>query len=50
VLPVATTALDISATSIRAMVAKGHSPRYLLPEAVIDYIDRHQLYRTLNER
>jgi nicotinate-nucleotide adenylyltransferase len=49
VLPATSTALDISATAIRALVAQRRSPRYLLPEAVIDYIDQHQLYRTLNE-
>jgi len=47
--PIATTALDISATAIRSLFAQRRSPRYLLPHAVIDYIDHHQLYRTLNE-
>ncbi|MCW5619028.1 MAG: nicotinate-nucleotide adenylyltransferase [Nitrosomonas sp.] len=39
-----TTLLDISATYIRAMVAAGKSIRYLLPDAVSDYIKTHQLY------
>lgn len=39
------TALDISATRIRALLAVGRSPRYLLPEPVLDYIERHHLYR-----
>jgi len=39
------TQLDISATRIRHFLAQGKSPRYLLPEAVIDYIDQHHLYR-----
>lgn len=39
-----TTLLDISATQIRAMVAAKKSIRYLLPDAVSDYIKTHQLY------
>jgi nicotinate-nucleotide adenylyltransferase len=38
------TALDISATAIRAMLREGRSARYLLPEAVLDYIQTHRLY------
>jgi len=38
------TALDISATAIRKYLATQRSPRYLLPNAVFDYIDRHHLY------
>jgi nicotinate-nucleotide adenylyltransferase len=38
------TALDISATRIRADLAAGKSPRYLLPDAVLDYIRRNRLY------
>lgn len=41
----AMTQLAISATQIRRLLSNGQSPRYLLPDAVIDYIDRHQLYR-----
>jgi len=33
------TALDISATHIRAMLARGSSPRYLAPDTVLEYID-----------
>ena len=40
------TALDISASAIRADIAAGHSPRYLLPDAVLDYIGSHRLYST----
>ncbi len=36
--------LAISSTEIRALCASGRSPRYLLPEPVLDYIERHQLY------
>lgn len=38
------TPLAISATAIRALRAGGHSARYLLPPAVLDYIDRNGLY------
>ncbi|MBI2295628.1 MAG: nicotinate-nucleotide adenylyltransferase [Betaproteobacteria bacterium] len=38
------TALDISATAIRDMLRAGKSVRYLLPEAVLDYIRSHRLY------
>ncbi|MGH7674706.1 MAG: nicotinate-nucleotide adenylyltransferase [Gemmatimonadales bacterium] len=37
--------IAISATDIRARVAQGRSIRYLVPEAVRNYIARHQLYR-----
>ena len=39
------TALDISATRIRNDLQQGKNPRYLLPEAVIDYIETEKLYR-----
>jgi nicotinate-nucleotide adenylyltransferase len=38
------TALDISATAVRDMLRAGTSPRYLLPDAVLDYIQIHRLY------
>lgn len=38
------TALDISATAIRQDLSHRRSARYLLPDAVTDYIHRHQLY------
>lgn len=44
----AMTQLAISATQIRALLANRRSPRYLLPEPVIDYIDLHHLYRSKN--
>jgi nicotinate-nucleotide adenylyltransferase len=40
------TPLDISASAIRDSIASGHSPRYLLPDAVLDYIGSHRLYST----
>lgn len=42
----AMTQLDISATRIRQILSSGNSARYLLPEAVIDYIHRHHLYQS----
>lgn len=43
VLPIAE--LDIAATGIRDAVRSGMSPRYLLPDSVLDYIEAEQLYR-----
>lgn len=41
-----TTALSISATDIRHQQAEGRSSRYLVPDAVYDYIQQKHLYRT----
>jgi nicotinate-nucleotide adenylyltransferase len=41
---VSMTGLDISATFVRTAVHDGSSPRYLLPDAVLDYIQAHALY------
>jgi nicotinate-nucleotide adenylyltransferase len=41
---IAITALDISATLIRDCLRAGTSPRYLLPDSVLDYIQARQLY------
>jgi nicotinate-nucleotide adenylyltransferase len=38
-------ALDISASAIRARIATGRSPRHLLPDAVLELIERNRLYR-----
>jgi len=38
------TAMDISATRIRALVAAGESPRYLVPDSVWNLIRMHGLY------
>ncbi len=40
----AMTPLGISATAIRAALARHESARYLLPDAVLDYIHEHRLY------
>ncbi|MEJ2454009.1 MAG: nicotinate-nucleotide adenylyltransferase [Candidatus Thiodiazotropha sp.] len=39
------TQLEISATAIRTAVAAGYSPRYLLPDGVLNLIDENHLYR-----
>ena len=39
------TQLDISATRIRALIAAGHSPRFLLPDPVAEMIERAGLYQ-----
>ena len=41
----ATPLIDVSATEIRQRVRHGRSVRYLVPDAVADYIQRHGLYR-----
>ena len=41
-----TTALSVSATDIRHQQAAGRSIRYLVPDAVYDYIQQQHLYRT----
>lgn len=38
------TPLGISATAIRDALARGRSVRYLLPDAVLDYIQENRLY------
>ncbi|MGB4812076.1 MAG: nicotinate-nucleotide adenylyltransferase [Methylophilaceae bacterium] len=38
------TALDISSTAIREALQHGHSVRYLLPENVLNYLQKHKLY------
>ncbi len=39
------TPLGISATAIRAHIARGLSPRYLVPDQVLEFIESHELYR-----
>jgi nicotinate-nucleotide adenylyltransferase len=44
VLPLEVTQLDISSTIVRDLLAEGRSPRFLLPESVLDYIRAQGLY------
>jgi nicotinate-nucleotide adenylyltransferase len=44
VVVVAIAALDISATMIRDCMRSRASPRYLLPDSVLDYIQTNRLY------
>ena len=41
------TALDISATAIRRIIAENRNPGFLLPESVIEYIRQNKLYQRL---
>lgn len=43
------TAMEISSTQIRYLAACGRSIRYLVPDAVMRYIHRWELYKTENE-
>ena len=38
------TPLEVSATQVRQLIAAGGSPRYLIPDAVWDYIQEKELY------
>jgi nicotinate-nucleotide adenylyltransferase len=40
----AMTQLDISATKIRTLLSKGQSVRFLMPDALIDFIQQHHFY------
>ena len=42
------TPLAVSATQIRQLLASGKSVRFLVPDAVLAYIDAHALYRAPN--
>ncbi len=50
VVQFAMTPLAISASLLRARLAAGLSARYLLPDPVREYIDRHHLYRATDGR
>ncbi len=43
------TALAISATDIRGLIAAGRNPKFLLPDNVIAFIRQHRLYVTSNQ-
>ena len=44
VLRLALTQLAISSTQVRTLLGSGRSPRFLLPESVLDYIHEHRIY------
>lgn len=44
ILSYAITPLDISASHIRTDLQQGKSPRYLVPDAALDYISQNNLY------
>jgi nicotinate-nucleotide adenylyltransferase len=44
---VAVPCFEVSATEVRARVRAGQSIRYLVPEAVVEYIVQHNLYREM---
>ena len=46
VLPLEVTQLEISSTGIRELIASQRSPRFLMPESVIHYMEKHGLYGT----
>lgn len=41
------TPLDISATAIRELLARGGDPSFLLPDCVLDFIRQQQLYKPI---
>jgi nicotinate-nucleotide adenylyltransferase len=44
------TQLEISASKIRGLLAQGKTPRFLLPEAVLQLIESRNLYRTMQTK
>lgn len=38
--------LEVSSTAVRAAMGRGRTPRFLLPEPVLEYIALHGLYRS----
>lgn len=47
VLRISLTQLNISASQIRALVANGRSVRFLLPDAVADFIQENGIYKSI---
>lgn len=37
--------MEISSTKVRSLLARGNSVRYLIPDSVIKYIKKHNLYQ-----
>lgn len=49
ILPIEVTPLDVSASAIRALLAEGRSPRYLVPDAALAIIEREGIYGVREE-
>lgn len=45
IVPLAVSELEVSASMVRETLAAGRSPRFLVPDSVLDYIVRGALYR-----
>jgi nicotinate-nucleotide adenylyltransferase len=45
VLPVSVTRIDLSATDVRRRVQAGEPIRYFVPDPVLEYIEREELYK-----
>ncbi|NVK22131.1 MAG: nicotinate-nucleotide adenylyltransferase [Kangiellaceae bacterium] len=41
--------LDISSTYIREQIKSGFSPRFLLPDVILNYINQHELYQEAHD-
>ena len=41
--------VEISSTTIRERASRGLSVRYMVPDAVAEYITAHRLYRNMTE-
>ncbi|KAM9789833.1 nicotinamide/nicotinic acid mononucleotide adenylyltransferase 3 [Neosynchiropus ocellatus] len=41
---------ETSATEVRRALRRGNSVKYLIPDAVIDYVEEHQIYTMASER
>ncbi|MEW6545329.1 MAG: nicotinate-nucleotide adenylyltransferase [Bacillota bacterium] len=50
IVPLEVPALAVSSSDLRRQVAEGKSIRYLVPQAVEEYIHKHGLYRRPRER
>lgn len=45
VIPVGVSQLEISSTNIRCLIQQNKSPKYLLPDSVLDYIIENSLFK-----
>jgi nicotinate-nucleotide adenylyltransferase len=47
ILPLQVTQLDISSTLIRRLLTEGKSPKFLMPDSVLEYIRQQRLYHAI---